>query len=440
MIPVRPASPTGSHGSKQVRYAQSMADDVSPRRLRSAELLSIGSELTVGDTRDTNAGELARSLTARGVAIGRLTALPDRLDVVTEALRAALDRADLVVSTGGLGPTPDDLTREAIAAALGETPEVAPELEAWLREIWRRRELPFPEINLKQAWRIPSAEILPNPNGTAPGWFVRRPNGQVVITLPGPPREMRPMWIDHALPRLEATGLGAEVAVRTYRLTGIGELQVADRLGQPILRATNPIVATYARVEAVDIRISATREGPTSAEDLVEAASKSVLAIVGDHVWATGETTWSGAIGSRLEELGWTLAIVEIGSAGQLASLLGDAPWLRFSEALATDSPGALAHGADTGDRETHGDDPGGPAGPDGLERYAARARELGGTDVGVALRARPRHGDTAAAVVVVTPTGVHRERRLVFLDGAAGRSRSALTAAAILLDALKTG
>ena len=417
-----------------------MAEDVSPRQLRSAELLSIGSELTVGDTRDTNAGELARTLTARGVAVGRLTALPDRLDVVTEALRAALDRVDLVISTGGLGPTPDDLTREAIAAALGETPEVDPELEAWLREIWRRRELPFPEINLKQAWRIPSAETLPNPNGTAPGWFVRRANGQVVVALPGPPREMRPMWTDHALPRLEASGLGAEVAVRTYRLTGIGESQVADRLGQPLLRATNPIVATYARVEAVDVRISATREGSTSAEDLVEAASKSVLALVGDHVWATGETTWSGAIGNRLEQLGWTLAIVEIGSAGQLASLLGDAPWLRFSEALAADSPGALAHGDDPGDDETHGDDPGGSAGPDGLERYAARARELGGTDVGVALRARPRHGDTAASVVVVTPTGVHRERRLVFLDGATGRSRSALTAAAILLDALKTG
>ena len=128
------------------------------------------------------------------MTVGRLTALPDRLDVVTEAFRAGLDRADLVVSTGGLGPTPDDLTREAIAAALGETPEVDPELEAWLRDLWRRREMPFPEINLKQAWRIPSAEALPNPNGTAPGWFIRRPDGRVVVALPGPPREMRPMW------------------------------------------------------------------------------------------------------------------------------------------------------------------------------------------------------------------------------------------------------
>jgi nicotinamide-nucleotide amidase len=417
-----------------------MADDLARRPLLSAELLSIGSELTVGETRDTNAGELARALTIRGVTVGRLTALPDRLDVVTDAIRGGLERADIVISTGGLGPTPDDLTREAIAAALGETPEVDPALEAWLRDLWRRREMPFPEMNLKQAWRIPSAEALPNPNGTAPGWFVRRPNGRVVIALPGPPREMRPMWRDEALPRLEAAGLGADVAVRTYRLAGIGESQVADRLGETLLRSANPVIATYARVEAVDVRISAIGDDTTSADGLVETAAQTVLALVGDHVWSTGETTWSAAIGDRLVELGWTLAIVEIGSAGQLASLLGDAPWLRFSESLAVDSPAALAHGddADLGDQADRGPDR--PSGPDALERYAARARELGGADVGLALRARPRSGDTAVSVVVVTPTGVHRERRLAFLDGANGRSRAALAAAAILLEALRTG
>jgi nicotinamide-nucleotide amidase len=103
---------------------------VPPRRLLTAELLSIGSELTVGDTRDTNAGELARSLTGLGVRVGRLTALPDNLDAVSEAFRLGIARSDLVISTGGLGPTPDDLTREAIAGACGETPAVDPELEA----------------------------------------------------------------------------------------------------------------------------------------------------------------------------------------------------------------------------------------------------------------------------------------------------------------------
>src|SRR6266566_2278314 len=147
------------------------------RRLLTAELLSIGSELTVGDTRDTNAGDLARSLTAIGVAVGRIQAMPDELATVRDAISTAAGRADLVVSTGGLGPTPDDLTREAISAVVGEDPVVDPDLEAWLRALWSGRGLPFPEMNVKQAWLLPSATALPNPNGTAPGWWVERADG-----------------------------------------------------------------------------------------------------------------------------------------------------------------------------------------------------------------------------------------------------------------------
>ena len=147
------------------------------RRILTAELLSIGSELTVGETRDTNAGDLARSLTDIGVAVGRIQAMPDELATVRDAIATAAGRADLVVSTGGLGPTPDDLTREAISAVIGEEPAVDPELEAWLRALWSRRGLPFPEMNVKQAWLLPSATALPNPNGTAPGWWVDRPDG-----------------------------------------------------------------------------------------------------------------------------------------------------------------------------------------------------------------------------------------------------------------------
>ena len=121
-----------------------MTGPPSSRRILSAELLSIGSELTVGETRDTNAAELARSLTDAGVTVGRITALPDRLELVADAFATGLGRVDLVVSTGGLGPTPDDLTREAIAKVWGETPVVDPDLEQWLRDLWARRDIPFP--------------------------------------------------------------------------------------------------------------------------------------------------------------------------------------------------------------------------------------------------------------------------------------------------------
>ena len=388
-----------------------MDNSATDRRLSTAELLSVGSEITVGDTRDTNAGELARDLTARGVQVLRLQALPDDLEVVRGALEAALGRADLVVTTGGLGPTPDDLTREAIAAFVGEEPTIDPEMEAWLRDRFERRGMAFPEVNLKQAWRIPSAQVLPNPNGTAPGWLVRGPEGRVVVTLPGPPREMRPMWHDEALPRLIARGLGRETVARTWRLHGIGESHVAELLGEDLLRAADPQVATYARVEAVDVRVASSGPG---AEERVEQAGAVVEEHLGRYVWATGETTWAGAVSAALEQRGWTLAIVELGMAGALTALLGG-----LDGVLRTES--AIA-----GDEEVD------------LARLADDARMKAAADIGLAVRAVPRGEDTAVSVSVRTPDGNRSERRLAFLAGSIGRSRAAMSAASVLLNALR--
>ena len=400
------------------------------RRILTAELLSIGTELTVGETRDTNAGELARSLTDIGVAVGRIQAVPDDLGVVTAAFAGALERADLVVSTGGLGPTPDDLTRESIAAVTGEQPTIDPALEVWLRGLWSRRGMPFPEMNLKQAWLIPSATALPNDNGTAPAWWVERPDGRIVVALPGPPREMRPIWKDDVLPRLGALGAGREIAHRTFRLAGIGESQLADMLGEELLRATNPIVATYARADAVDVRVSAVggdaAAGGPPARSLVDAAAEHVLGLIGSYVWAEGETTWPDAIGADLDARGWTLACLEVGTGGSLGTLLGDRPWLAFSESLAPGAPGARAHA----DGRTMA----------GLEALVRRAMSVGAATIGVGVRCRPRNDDTAVSIVVVGPDGVHRERRQVFLGGANGRSRAGLAAAAVLLAQLRTG
>jgi nicotinamide-nucleotide amidase len=406
------------------------------RPLLTAELLSIGSELTVGETRDTNAGELARSLTAMGVAVRRIQALPDDLAAVREAFADGLERADLVVSTGGLGPTPDDLTREAIAEVCGETPAVDPELEAWLRSLWERRGMDMPSMNLKQAWLIPSAEALPNGNGTAPAWWVSRPDGRVIAALPGPPREMRPIWEGDVLPRLRDRGAGADVASRTLRLAGIGESAVADLLGEELLRAANPIVATYARAEAVDVRISARSDGAAA---LVDTTTERVRGLLAKHVWAEGETTWSQAIGAALADRGWTCSIVEVGTGGSLAALLGDVPWLRLSETLATDAPAAAHHG-DAEGPPTAASRPSIPSAgsTDGLEALARNGRDVGGSDIGVGVRVRARGDDTAVTVVVVLPDRTHRERRLAFLGGAQGRLRAALVAAHVLLDQVR--
>jgi hypothetical protein len=132
-----------------------------------------------------------------------------------------------------------------------------------------------------------------------------------------------------------------------------------------------------------------------------------------------GETTWSDAIGSELEGLGWTLSAVEIGTGGSLGQLLGDPSWVRFDEAISLDAPAAGAHGDD-------------------LLGLARRARELGGSEVGIAIRASPRTGDTAVSIAVSTPTSEHEVGRIVFLTGPLGRSRSALAAAAVILETLK--
>ena len=387
-----------------------------PRQLLTAELLSIGSELTVGESRDTNGAELARSLTDEGVAVRRITVLPDDLAAVREAFERALRSVDLVVSSGGLGPTPDDLTREAIAAACGETPAEDPGLEAWLRQIWARRGMPFPEMNLKQAWLIPSATAIPNEGGTAPGWWVER-DGRIVVALPGPPREMRPLWRDWVMPRLRERGLGREVASLTYRLTGIGESAIADILGEAFLRRTNPVVATYARADGVDVRVSAVAQDGAPAAEIVAAAAQSVREKLGRHVWATGEATWPEVVGARLAELGWTLAIHETGTGGALVALLGELPMLVAAQVA---PPGRQIAAAVR------------------TEEAAVAVRERSGADVCLALRARARGEDTAVTVAVATDAAIHRERRLVLFGGSAGHGRAALAGAAILLERLR--
>jgi nicotinamide-nucleotide amidase len=398
-----------------LRYAPSVDHMHALRPILSADVLSIGTELTVGDTRDTNAGDIAGWLTQRGVAVGRLVALPDDLDSVRSAFAEALDRVDLVVSTGGLGPTPDDLTREAIAAVCAETPAVDAALETWLRELWSRRKLPFIDANLKQAWLIPSAEPITNPNGTAPGWWVER-GGRVIVALPGPPREMRPMWQESVLPRLVERGLGREMEVRTIRTSGIGESLVVDRLGSDVMDAANPVVTTYARQEAVDVRIAALPDADSgngasrTASEVADETETVILARLGEHVWGRGQATWAEAVDGLLRSRGWRLATIESGTRGALANLLADAD----NAVRAT-----VTHEGDL-------------TGKDAVQA-AERARAEAGTDVGLALVSRRRGEDTAATVGVATPLRTHRERRVVFLGGAQGRQRAAVAAAAIL-------
>jgi nicotinamide-nucleotide amidase len=395
------------------------------RPIRTAELLAVGSELTTGDTRDSNGGDLAADLALAGVSVRRIAALPDDLDLVTETIRASLGSVDLLVTTGGLGPTPDDLTREAVAAALGEEPTVDPDLEAHLRSLFIRRGMALPEINLKQAWLIPSATSLPNPNGTAPGWWVETAGGGIVVLLPGPPREMRPMWRDRVLPRLRQRGLGDGRVVRTLRTYGIGESHVAERLGEAMLRAANPIVATYARAEWLDVRITAIDERAPdgrvirTADALLDETTARVREHLAGFVLTEGDTSWADLVATAATRADVRFATAEWGTRGALAGLLADVPSL----VRAT----VAGPGTDL--------DP--SAAP--LESLAADARSGASAQVGVALVALTSDRDTHLRVAVAGPapdaTRVLELR--LFQHGPHGRLRAGVAAAAFLAEVL---
>jgi nicotinamide-nucleotide amidase len=386
------------------------------RPLLTAEILAVGSELTTGSTRDTNSGDLARELSRLGVDVLRTIDLPDRLDLVEDAFRQALSLADLVVATGGLGPTPDDLTREAIAAACELELRVDPVLERWLRTLFARRGVTMSDANRKQAWLVDGAAPMRNGRGTAPGWWLERPDGRVLVALPGPPGEMWPMWRNEVVPRLAEREVGAERAARTLRLTGIGESVLVPLIGEDVLRAANPQIATYARADAVDVRVSAVADSGRTASELVDQAVAELMPRIGRHVFAEGEEGWPDALGRLLGER--RLATVEIGTSGQLAALLGAADFLQYAQLLraapATDHAG------------------------DNLGLYAERVLDMTGADIGLAVHARDAGDDTAVEVAVATAAGTRLEQRTVFLTGEQGRRRAALAACAVLWEQLR--
>src|SRR5664279_1394344 len=234
-------------------------------------------------------------------------------------------------------PTPDDLTREAVAAAVGEVPVIDPVLERWLRGLFAKRGVRLAEVNLKQAWRIPSATAIPNPNGTAPGWWVGRPDGRAAVLLPGPPREMRAMWSDWVLPRLRERRLGDGRVVRTLRTYGIGESHAAELLGDAMLRRANPVVATYARADWLDLRVTAVDEPAAdgvparTAHAILDETVTGLRATLAGYVWAEGETSWPDLVSAAASAAGVRLAIVEVGTTGTLGALLAEVPALERS-------------------------------------------------------------------------------------------------------------
>lgn len=289
-----------------------------------AEILSCGTELLLGHISDTNATYLAQSLSSLGIDLYFVSQVGDNLGRIVETLRRAWERSDLVIMTGGLGPTEDDLSREAISALLGETMQVDPQLEAELRSGFSSRNITMPERNLKQATLIPSARALPNPRGTAPGWLVEK-DGRIIVAMPGVPREMYRMWEEEAVPRLAEHIGGSSIFTRLFRVSGLGESAVEERL-DALLHSANPTIATYAKNDAVDVRVTAKAESRVRAEELVAEMETRVRQLLGHHIFGTDKATLQSVIGGYLSERGQSLAVMESLTGGQLANTITNHP------------------------------------------------------------------------------------------------------------------
>jgi nicotinamide-nucleotide amidase len=280
-----------------------------------AEIIGVGDELLYGETVDTNTAEIAVSLQPYALEIRRTLRVADHLEALTEAVREAWQKARLVVLSGGLGPTPDDITREAIAAALGETMELDPQVLAWLEGIFADRGWKMPEANRKQALKIPSATWIANPRGTAPGWWVHREDKDLVA-LPGPPAEWRPMWAE-LLPRL---GLPAkpyrQVAFKTF---GLGESRIVELLGGLFRRNGAVEVGTYAKMDGVAVVVRG-EPGP------VEALAAQIRPLLGEAVWGQDSDTLPALALQRLDDQKITLATLESMTGGVLGALLTGVP------------------------------------------------------------------------------------------------------------------
>jgi nicotinamide-nucleotide amidase len=289
-----------------------------------AVVLSIGTELVDGHLTDTNATFLAQELAALGIRLQWIAQVGDELETIVRVLRRAWDDATLIVTTGGIGPTEDDLTREAIATLLDEPLSIDPELAEQIRAFFAARGLVMPERNVKQAYRISSCEPLPNPIGTAPGWFVRR-DQHLIVSMPGVPREMTRMWREQVVPRLLPLLGGGVVRFRTIKTIGLGESFVEDRLHDLITRGM-PRVATYAKDDGVHIRISVQASDEATARQLLEDTEAVIRSRLGQHVYGTDETTLGAAVLQPLRAVGWSLALVEQGNGGRVTALLTEEP------------------------------------------------------------------------------------------------------------------
>jgi nicotinamide-nucleotide amidase len=291
------------------------------------DVLAVGTELLLGQIVDTNSAWIGEQLAAAGIDSYVHLQVGDNQARVVQTLRSLLDEADAVIVCGGLGPTQDDITREAIAEVMGTALERRDDLADAIREMFMSRGRSMPASNLRQADVPKGGEAIPNPNGTAPGLLC--PVGdKVVYAVPGVPHEMRHMVASAVVPHLlERSGERGTILSRSLKTWGTSESALSERISARVDTQTNPTIAFLARgIEGLIVRISAKAPTADEAQALIAAEERILRELLGDLVFAVDDETMESVVSDLLRAKGWTLGLAESLTGGLVGSRISDAP------------------------------------------------------------------------------------------------------------------
>lgn len=293
------------------------------------EIVTIGDELLLGFTVDTNSGFIGRELANIGVSVARHTTCGDDIGVIVQTLREALDRTGAVITTGGLGPTADDMTVEAVAKLFDREMLRDESIAHWLQERWKgfSRTGEIPESNYKQAIIPVGAEIIANPVGSAPGVLLADERGRWVATLPGVPREARAMFTESLKPRI-AVLAGDATVVRslTLRTVGVGESAIADTLGELGKGFTGLSLAFLPGIAGVDLRLTSKGLSAADADIALSEGSRILLKQLGDAVYSENGDSLAAVVIDACRTAGMRIAVAESCTGGMLGAQITDVP------------------------------------------------------------------------------------------------------------------
>jgi len=285
-----------------------------------AEIIPVGTEILLGNIIDIDSSFLANQLPLLGIDLYFISTVGDNQERLVDTLKQAWKRADLIITTGGLGPTQDDITREAIGELVSEELTVDEKLWQELQDLFSRYLREIPQSNIKQATIIPSAQIIPNRMGTAPGWWVEK-DDHIIIALPGPPDEMQLMWQEGILPKLKQRITGEVILSRIIKTFRLAEAKV-DELVAHVSKLANPTLATYIKPDGVYLRITAKAKKKTEAQRLISRSEEQIRNVLSSYIWGVDDDTLDSVIGELLRAKNLSLATMESCTEGLLCSII----------------------------------------------------------------------------------------------------------------------